>query len=428
MERKNGNERSDSRRVREFLLRCLRSSADGTPEERLAPPAGFTPGDWAAFFDEAYRQDVAPLIHRRLAALVPAESVPDPISRRFRAEYFRTSAVNMRFYADLRAVLLAFRAAGIPSVVLKGAYLAEAVYRDIGARAMQDVDLLVRKSDLEAVHSILTRAGFATWEYTRTIDRDDLSEWRYQHRTTRSLFEIHWNILSEGLPFRVDLDELWRASVPARLAGVETQVFMPADQVIHLCAHAATHLYNMGLRVLTDIDFIARRLQDGLDWEKVQERALRWRTARCTYLTLRLARELLQSPIPDGLLRALAPDGDASAYLEAAKDVIFSGRAGKADRPALDPRIACFLGIESRKGRLLHFLRRAFPPPKVMAAAYPVNPRSPAVLAFYPHWIWVLVRLHAGSVWGLLLGRWRSPRRTQGGKKPWTLMNWLISS
>jgi hypothetical protein len=68
----------------------------------------------------------------------------------------------MLFYQELQTVLktFKFRAAGIDVIVLKGAFLAELVYRNIGLRAIGDIDLLVKKEDLGKVKRVLIQLGY----------------------------------------------------------------------------------------------------------------------------------------------------------------------------------------------------------------------------------------------------------------------------
>jgi hypothetical protein len=51
--------------------------------------------------------------------------------------------------------------AGVAFLILKGAALAHLVYGDPRLRPMRDVDLLVRRADLERAHGVLARCGFA---------------------------------------------------------------------------------------------------------------------------------------------------------------------------------------------------------------------------------------------------------------------------
>ena len=125
------------------LLDCLHRD-----ESRLDPLvlSVLTDEEWIALIEMATWHGVAPLLYQRLKAPPLAGCVPDGVRERLRGLYLNTAACNMRLYEELRPLLLALRAAGIPVIVLKGAYLAEQVYRNIALRPMGDIDLLVPAS------------------------------------------------------------------------------------------------------------------------------------------------------------------------------------------------------------------------------------------------------------------------------------------
>lgn len=92
------------------------------------------------------RHRVAPLLYRQLKKL-EASDVPSEIMQELRTYYLRTAARNMDFYRQMSAILQCFQSENIPVIPLKGLYLAEHVYRNIGVRPMGDVDVLVRQED-----------------------------------------------------------------------------------------------------------------------------------------------------------------------------------------------------------------------------------------------------------------------------------------
>ena len=59
--------------------------------------------------------------------------------------FFRTRLDNLRLYGRLAEVSHRFAEQGLPAIVLKGAYLADAIYADRALRGMADADLLVRR-------------------------------------------------------------------------------------------------------------------------------------------------------------------------------------------------------------------------------------------------------------------------------------------
>jgi hypothetical protein len=119
--------------------------------------------------------------------------------------------------------------------------------------------------------------------------------------------ELHWDVTSP-LPNgeRIDVAGMWQRMIPARIAGVDVHVLSPEDLLLHLCIHAAYgHRCNVSARASCDIAAVIQRYE--IDWPRVVERAVGWRVAAGTYIALRLARELLEAPVPSNVLASLEP-------------------------------------------------------------------------------------------------------------------------
>ena len=75
--------------------------------------------------------------------------------------YRRTWYVNNVGVPRNAELIGALRDAGIPSLVLKGFALAAVHYRDLGARPMEDCDLLVRPEQFAGAASVVQSLGYA---------------------------------------------------------------------------------------------------------------------------------------------------------------------------------------------------------------------------------------------------------------------------
>ena len=80
-----------------------------------------------------------PLAYRRLLAA----GIDDPERERIKGTYRLTWTRNHLLLREVAPVMRSLRAAGIPTMVLKGAALTALQYRDPGVRSMADIDLLV---------------------------------------------------------------------------------------------------------------------------------------------------------------------------------------------------------------------------------------------------------------------------------------------
>ena len=99
---------------------------------------------WPRLIDRAVRHGLAPLLYATLRTTSPAAPAgpPDAILARLRELYDRHAARHVGRVAKLAEIGAALDGAGITVVVLKGAALGSAVYRDPAFRTMGDVDLL----------------------------------------------------------------------------------------------------------------------------------------------------------------------------------------------------------------------------------------------------------------------------------------------
>jgi hypothetical protein len=205
---------------------------------------------------------------------------------------------------------------------------------------MGDVDLLVRRRDVEAADVALRALGYEPEADPRRLlaAGGSLLNAALYHREGSLPVHLHWHLSSGSLPRTgqsIDLDEVWREARDGALA--------PPHRVVALAEHALKHSFD-ALILLSDLELCWR----GVDRDRALDVARRWGLDRALGWSLLLVRDLLEVPIrlpapPDAgwagrllLSRARRRLGGASwlGYLECAE-----GWAGKAGfvREALDP-------------------------------------------------------------------------------------------
>src|SRR5262249_26498338 len=92
-------------------------------------------------------------------------TAPDDVRDSLRHACARLTARGLALAAELGAILRALTAAGVPCAPLRGAVLAQRLYGEACARPAGDIDLLVRRDDLDAVEATLATLRF------RAVDR-----------------------------------------------------------------------------------------------------------------------------------------------------------------------------------------------------------------------------------------------------------------
>jgi hypothetical protein len=194
----------------------------------------------------------------------------------------------------LRRLLRAFSAAGIRTILLKGAGVALTAYRSFAERPMGDLDILVSPSDATRAWEIALGQGW-TW------NREEYPEEHYkahhhlpplQDRAhTGARLELHTALSLSSHPYALSFEEASAVSrpVPGEAEGIMT--LDPEHTVVHLAVHFAwAHVASFGMwRLARDLDALSRA---GVDWSRVVDLSLRYRAGQAVYWSLRLARSL----------------------------------------------------------------------------------------------------------------------------------------
>jgi len=344
----------------DFLVQCL--SVGREPSAVGREPSV----DWRRVVDAAIDRDLAPLLLRRLKEMDAGVGLPPEEWERLQRAMLVSVGRSARVQRGLAKVLESLGDRGLPAIVLKGAYLAEAVYGEVAFRPMGDVDLLVREDDLARAQAALREIGGTHRQYDQS--EADIGRRRHLPHTTlgRLVVELHWNIVSPAGPVTVDVAGLWDRACPCHVAGVQTLCLAPEDLLLHLCLHVCYEDYLASLRGLVDITETARRFRGELDWVQLAARAGEWGGSRYVALALHLARAMLGADVPDQALALLVPGGISPALLEAARQSLL-------DQSGYGRWLSFFGRARATtladKARLSW--RRVFLSPGEMAATYP---------------------------------------------------------
>lgn len=244
---------------------------------RLTPPSAASSGprlgagDWRELVGRAEALGVAGHLHAFLAAQAGRGGIGDVEWAGLQRVYYAQGARNAALLAALREVLAAFARRAIPVVVLKGAALSETVYRNVAARPMRDLDLLVRREQVTDAAATLEHLGFAPDEWYRP------REWYLEHlhhlvpyRRGQATVEIHHRLVPPSLPLAVADGELWARACPAVVASMPAGVLAPDDLILHLSLHlAAMDGFAAGLCGLRDLAEALRHHQGEIDWHRL---------------------------------------------------------------------------------------------------------------------------------------------------------------
>ena len=215
----------------------------------LSEPPDFSvvsdPGSWHSIRPHAVRHGAAPLV-----AFIARPHVPSAGRTwcdRILAESWTSHSRLLRQLDDVLSIL---DDADIPSLSLKGPLLAQRYYQPAFLRKPSgDLDLAVRKADLDRAIEALARAGYVPEPRMREA-RATNHHLTLEH-PSRPHVELHFNMSHKALGIPVDefIDRSVTYSLPS---GRASRILTPADEILHLVLHRAAgrfatlfHLYEV---------------------------------------------------------------------------------------------------------------------------------------------------------------------------------------
>jgi len=324
------------------------------PDGHAPPPLPGRAIDERAFLEAAARHRLLPLIWD-LPSDIPDEIVSPRLREKLRAAYLLTFRTSLQIRGECKPLLDDLALAGIPALAFKGPIIGAMAYQNEGLRSCTDLDLLIRKTDVERTVRVLGELGFeernplqdgydATWDRYLPHHRPHGNANGYvrdRGKPGALHLDLHWGIASRYFLIPWDPARIWERKQIIRLPGGETvPTFSDADTLLFLCVHAAKDNYDR-LRLLADIAAFLWTHPD-LDITRVVERARSIRCRRMVRLGLTLASDLFRAPVPADVLRTHPVSAD---LLRRATSLLFSPRRGV---PGLVQRAGFHLRVRDR--------------------------------------------------------------------------------
>jgi hypothetical protein len=279
-----------------MLLALMRGeSADSLL--RLAPADG-----WSGVVEEAHRHALTPLLHRALVAGGAGDAVPESARDVLAARAAGVAARNLLFASELAEILTVAAQRSLGVAPLRGLALGERLHDDASVRPMGDLDLLVRKHELDALTALLQERGFGEIDRRPGFARAFSYTLEFaKQRHGWMIVEPHWTIAYPPFGERVAMERVWRRCRRDTVAGVETWRLAPADLLLHLCLHVVHKGAAAPLLWLYEIDRLVRREGATLDWLTFVAEAEAAGVASLVAPLMNIVCNLLYTPVPPGV-------------------------------------------------------------------------------------------------------------------------------
>lgn len=201
------------------------------------------------------KTDISEILHRHMCTyLLSKIPLSADLTNKVTIEKFMSRVnVNERFRA-CEKVFYAFEENRIPYAVIKGAVLSAAAYGDAFMRCSGDIDILIRRKDIDMAKNILRSNGFIQGricdgkikEFTR---RELVFQSAMSHQTAPFIKEtggklspfvkadVNFDIMWGESSMKADMDFVLSHTEKTELCGVLFQKLTPEMEFISLCLH-----------------------------------------------------------------------------------------------------------------------------------------------------------------------------------------------
>jgi hypothetical protein len=297
---------------KELLACCARTRTDPAWTKKIAALLNANL-DWDYVLDQAEENSVTPLLGRQLQAL-PAGAIPPPVLDRLK-DACRANTIRCLFLtAELTKIFNLFNSRGIQAIAYKGPALAMQAYADMTLRQFEDLDIIVRQSDLPKANEVMLGLGYRPrfdWLVSSGVPSSLVpGEYNYRDEKRRIMVELHTELTLRHFPEAPDLEDFSKRLTFVKLNEREIPTFSVEDALIVLSLHGAKDFWER-FSWIADISELIQRYPS-LDWGVTIERAKVLRAERMLHVALLLAINLMETPLPDEIPPRLKADRAAN--------------------------------------------------------------------------------------------------------------------
>lgn len=352
--------------ARRFIIDCL---ASRRPDRRTRIDEALIQGvDWEIVESLATTERVAPL----LFSILRSRSVlPEELSDRFHHNYSIVGMRNALRINEMRLILEILSTAGIEIILLKGIALVERVYGNVALRPMTDVDLLVRRSQVQSALEQFQSLGYRREGVELSQDSNLEFENDIVLRKTDQpefVVELHWSLFNS--PYyqqRIAEDTLWANVEAMSLDGISAKALSPEHELLHLCGHLMLHHRGVGLLWWNDIAELIDHNHDRLDWDRLLVEAENLSVVLPLQAIMPEITERWAASVPQDFLNrlaALVPQEEEERVYE---------QLTAENRPPAQRLLADLRGMPERRMRARFLYQNLFPSAAYMDERYGIS-------------------------------------------------------
>jgi len=300
-----------------LLLHCAAGDDSAAGAEALRRLAREVT-DWQTFIELASRHALVPVIAQELA-LAASDVVPPAVLVELRTRSQQGVMRSLQLSGELVDAVHAMTAFGADPMPFKGPTLAVLVYGGLSLRQYEDLDILVRRQEVERARKSLLSLGYSpvsTYnESQRASIRLSGHHEQFANAATRSTIELHWSLNTRSLSRDSFEHNWWENRQSVSIGSVEMHTLGVEQMLLYLCMHGGKHSWGR-LSWLSDFQRALRAYPNAY-WSRVWALARENGAARMVEIGLLLVESVLNGgALTVAAAQGRSPDAEAKAISE----------------------------------------------------------------------------------------------------------------
>src|SRR3989338_9521487 len=252
------------------------------------------PLNWDYFLKRAGEEGVDSLLYYHLKNKAILNLIQDQhYIKKLSAKYYYNLTSNIHLLDEFYNILKRLNKIGIEVILLKGVFLIDKVYRNIGLRPLSDVDVLVKKDTLPQIMKEMSDEGY---DITPHGHLGYLKDGKFP-----TVIDFHWDI------WFPETNDIWARCVGQASGDMQALTLDNEDVLICLSTHQSINHGMHKLIWLCDIHEFIRKYRDSIDWKIFIRRVKDYNIEIPLYYTLSHTDKLLRTGIPSDVLEELKP-------------------------------------------------------------------------------------------------------------------------
>jgi len=340
--------------------------------------------DWDYLISTIIDRGIGPLLFKKLSLLTNSSQIPEFVKTKLQQVYYKTFSRSTILYEHFRKIAEVFTSQNIPLIALKGIYLSEWLYKDIGLRQFSDIDLLVNVEDGDKCIGILNLMGYksTSGSYLSKFVMDQFDKIHYPPMILNGVsVELHIKLNRKAEKYNLIIPTIWSNSIKTTINGVQIYALNINDLLIHLCLHLDIHFRGGKIQFtcFNDITNLIEKYKDTLNWSSIVETCRFYNCEEIVFEYIIMVHKYMKANVPNEILQeysTLLTDEDEKFFFQFLK-----GKIGINSTKSLSAHFVNLKETKEISNKIKYLCEVVFPSKAFMIDKYKI--KCPKMLFFY---------------------------------------------